>query len=161
MKDKVFWGTLAILIVTIVPILLFKPDYSNRFKNSLEQEINNIGTWYNIMPEKSDFFKLYKKADTYFVNYSDTLIKQCNLYTIGNPKFHTNIANCTIDDFPLLDIDSIYVCDGFKSCHKEKEQYNSTIILVLKDSMLYAYCNEHDKSIFEQTSVYSTQNNKK
>lgn len=31
MKDKAFWVTLIILIVTIVPILLFKPDYSDRF----------------------------------------------------------------------------------------------------------------------------------
>lgn len=31
MKDKTFWITLIILLITITPILVFKPDYSDRF----------------------------------------------------------------------------------------------------------------------------------
>lgn len=156
MKDKVFWGTLTILIVTIVPILLLKPDYSSRFRNS--QKIN-IGIWYSTIPNDSTFIKLYRETNSYFVNCSDSLIKQCHLYIISSPKDHMDIDSCNIAKFPQLNIgSSVYVCEGFKSC--KKEQYNSTLILMPKDSLLYIYSNEHDKYIFEQTLIYSVQSNK-
>ncbi len=126
------------IFITFILLLYFSLNMDNKH--------HQIAKW--VDPVSGTFFELYQENENIYLNYSDIKTVLCDLYISKGKeyKFHDDTNN---GFFYYPEGAQMYIAEGFEECYdKYGRQYQSTVILIIRNNRLYVYSNDYDEDVY-------------